>query len=121
MSDSPLKYIIPKLNRTLLTDNFCVVGCNSSIGDDDNENPLFGNTQPLAYSYDGITFNPVNDRTLYYINKVDFNGYQWIACGFNVDNTRSLILSSDGINWLLPVNNVLPGGVIDMVWGKKNG
>jgi len=127
MSDPIIKYIVPKLNSsttkidTTLTDNFCVVGCDSAIGEDDNENPILGNTNPLAYSYDGITFKSVNDRTLYYINKVDFNGYQWIAGGYNIGYTRSLILSSDGINWVLPVNNVLSGGVGDMAWGQKSG
>jgi hypothetical protein len=127
---SSLKYLIPKVNtidtevdtienKPSLTDNFCIVGCDSSIGEDDNENPLFGDVYPLAYSYDGVTFKYVNDRTLYTINKVDFNGYQWIACGYNVDYTRSLILSSDGINWILPATNVLSGGVTDIVWGQK--
>ena len=125
MSDPIIKYIVPKLNSsttkidTTLTDKFCVVGCDSSISYDIDDNPILGNTKPLAYSYDGITFNPVNDRTLYYINKVDFNGYQWIAGGYNIGYTRSLILSSDGINWVLPVNNVLSGGVGDMAWGQK--
>jgi len=120
MSDPTLKYIIPKLNRPVLTDNFCIIGCDSAIEyDDDGENPIFGDVYPLAYSYDGVTFKYVNDRTLYYINKVDFNGYQWIACGYNLDYTRSLILSSDGINWVLPANNVLSAGVTDMVWGQK--
>lgn len=92
MSDtSSLKYIIPKLNSTALeildllnkptlTDNFCLVGCDSSIDyNEDDDYPILGNTKPLAYSYDGITFNPINDTTLYYINKIDYNGYQWIA------------------------------------------
>jgi len=129
---SSLKYLIPKVNtintevtiienKPILTDNFCVVGCDSAIDytDDNNETPILGNVYPLAYSYDGVTFKYVNDRTLYYINKVDFNGYQWIACGYNVGYTRSLILSSDGINWVLPANNVLPCGVGDIVWGQK--
>jgi len=129
---SSLKYLIPKVNsinidvdtienKPSLTDNFCIVGCNSAIDytGDDEETPIFGNVYPLAYSYDGVTFKYVNDRTLYYISKVDFNGYQWVACGYNVDNTRSLILSSDGINWVLPANNVLPCGIYDIVWGQK--
>jgi hypothetical protein len=129
---SSLKYLIPKVNtinidvdtienKPILTDNFCIIGCDSAIDydDDDDETPIFGNVYPLAYSYDGVTFKYVNDRTLYTINKVDFNGYQWIAGGYNVDNTRSLILSSDGINWVLPVNNVLSSSVIDVVWGQK--
>jgi hypothetical protein len=130
MSDASIRYIIPKLNSTALelidllnkptlTDNFCLVGCDSAIDYDDNEFPIIGNTKPLAYSYDGITFNPVNDTTLYYISKIDFNGYQWVAGGYSPNYTKSLILSSDGINWVSPVNNVLPYIIEDIVWGQK--
>lgn len=39
--------------------------------------------------------------------------------GSSPDYTKSLILSSDGINWVLPVNNVLSYYVVDIVWGQK--
>jgi hypothetical protein len=53
------------------------------------------------------------------VNKVDFNGYQWVACGTNITNNTSLCLSSDGINWITPVNNVLPYNINDIAWGQK--
>ena len=56
---------------------------------------------------------------MFYISKIDFNGYQWVAGGYSPNYTQSLILSSDGINWVSPVNNVLPSGVSDIVWGQK--
>jgi hypothetical protein len=78
MSETSFKYIVPKLNSTAkdvvnfnnkqyLTDNFCVVGCDSAIDYDNDDKPIFGSALPLAYSYDGVTFNSINDRTLYYI------------------------------------------------------
>jgi len=123
MSDPSLKYIIPKLSNvvnyeSILTDNFCVVGCDSSI-EYDGEIPILGNTKPLAYTYDGVNYIPSSNTTLYYISKVDFNGYQWIAVGCDTNYTQSIILSSDGINWVTPVNNVIPDYIIDVAWGKK--
>jgi len=131
MSDPALKYLIPKLNNTalevdnlennnnLLTDNFCIVGCDTSIDYDDNDYPILGNTKPLAITYDGKNYLPISNTILYYINKIDFNGYQWIAVGSNTTYTQSMILSSDGINWITPVNNPLPYYIQDVVWGQK--
>jgi hypothetical protein len=122
---SSLKYLIKKVNNleisdTVLTDKFCVIGCDSSIDyNDETEEPILGNTKPLAYTYDGITYIPSSNTILYKINKVDFNGYQWIACGSSVDNSQSLVLSSDGINWITPVNNLMPEQIIDVAWGQK--
>jgi hypothetical protein len=130
MTDLTLKYIIPKLNTianevaqnsntNVITASFCVAGCNTVIGVDSNLNPIYSSSKPLAYSYDGITYIASSNTTLFNINKVDFNGYQWIAGGQSISGTQSLLLSSDGINWITPVNNVLPGYLTDVVWGQK--
>ena len=132
MTDPALKYLIPKVtgfdselsnivaNQSILTDNFCVAGCNTVIGfDPDTDLPIFSNSKPLAYTYDGINYVPLSNTTLFNINKIDFNGYQWIAGGQNTSGNQSLILSSDGINWITPINNVLPGYIQDVVWGQK--
>jgi len=126
MSDPSIKYIVPRLNKNITTvsqqllDSFCVVGISNMAGYDEEENPIIININPLAYTYDGINYqsstSPVVLNTIY---KVDFNGYQWVACGSNVSETDSLLLSSDGINWITPVNNVLPVGIFDVVYGQK--
>ena len=124
MSDPSLKYLIPKVNNivnsfNILSDNFCVVGCDSAIDYNNFDEPILGNTKPLAYTYDGINYTASSNTILYYISKVDFNGYQWIAVGSNTAYNKSIILSSDGINWIEPVNNVLPYYVTDVAWGQK--
>jgi len=116
------KYIIPKINEvsdkfnTTLTDCFCVVGCTSIMGVNSN-NPIYG--KPLGYTYDGINYYSSNSTIIDQVNKVDFNGYQWLACGSNVYKNQSLSLSSDGINWITPVNNVLQVNISDIAWGQK--
>lgn len=68
MSNLVDKYIIPKLKlnteqlSTTITDSFCVVGVDSSIGTN-NGHPIIGNTKPLAYSYDGYSSDLVNWTT----------------------------------------------------------
>jgi hypothetical protein len=131
MSDSSIKYIVPKLNKAAsdidsinssqqLVDSFCVVGTTNIAGEDEEENPIIININPLAYTYDGITYqSSTSPIVLNTITKVDFNGYQWVACGYNVNETDSLLLSSDGINWTTPVDNVLPVSIFDVVYGQK--
>jgi hypothetical protein len=126
MSNPVDKYIIPKLNstttqiNTTITDTFCVVGADYSIGTNGSY-PILGNTNPLAYSYDGIYYHPISNITLYKISKVDFNGYQWIAGGYNYNGYGPTILtSSDGINWIQAINNIyLTVGCNDVIWGQK--
>ncbi len=115
-----MRNIESELNTTL-TDSFCVVGCNSAEDwNEDTDTPIFGTTKPLAYTYDGKKFFTSSSNILYDIRKVDFNGYQWIACGASVNNDQSLIVSSDGINWITPANNVLASAnVFDVAWGNK--
>ena len=105
--------------NNIITDSFCVIG-GSTIIDDDEENPIYGTGKALGYSYDGITYyaSPT-PNILVDITNIDFNGYQWVATGYNNDNTQSLVLSSDGINWTTPVNNVLPYRIQSIAWGKK--
>jgi hypothetical protein len=122
MSDPSLKYLIPKLNNIIsqapiLTDNFCVAGCNTLISN--NENPIYSDTPSLAYTYDGVNFTSSSNTILTNIYKIDFNGYQWIACGSNSTYNKSILVSSDGINWIEPINNVLAQYVLDVVWGQK--
>jgi len=115
--------IIPKINElstqlnTTLTDCFCVVGC-SSIIDVDGDNPIYGG-KPLGYTFDGINYYSSTSTIIDVVNKVDFNGYQWVACGSNVNYTQSLSISSDGINWITPVENVLQYNISDIAWGQK--
>jgi len=128
---SSIKYIVPNINtlnldlnnivsnQSILTDNFCVVGADSAYNYDDNNNPLIGTSPPLAYTYDGITYFPSSNNTLYYISKVDFNGYQWIATGQNLTQTQSIQISSNGKNWISPILNVLPAYISDVAWGNK--
>ena len=74
----------------------------------------------MAYTYNGVNYqSSTSPRILNNISKVDFNGYQWVACGNNLSETQSLLLSSDGINWTTPVNNVLPAYIFDVVYGQK--
>ena len=125
MSDPAIKYIVPRLNKNItqlsqqLLDSFCVVGINT-IGGEDEDNPTIIDINPLTYTYDGINYqSSTSPVILNTISKVDFNGYQWVACGYNLSETQSLLLSSDGINWTTPVNNVLPGYIFDVVYGQK--
>jgi hypothetical protein len=124
MSNPADKYIIPKLNsttkqiNTTITDTFCVVGADSASSYD-NDTPIIGTSPPLAYSYDGINFIASSNTTLYYVSKVDFNGYQWIAGGYSLNGSQSMLVSSDGINWITPINNVFSLGCISITWGQK--
>lgn len=104
----------------IITDSFCVIGGTTIIGEDDEENPIYGTGKALGYSYDGITYyaSPT-PNILVNITNIDFNGYQWVATGVNSNNTESLVLSSDGINWTIPFNNVLPNFIESIAWGKK--
>ena len=74
---SSLKYLIPKVNTlnndinniisndSILTDNFCVMGADSSSGYDDDDNPITGSSPALAYTYDGLHYLPSSNNILY--------------------------------------------------------
>ena len=104
----------------IITDSFCVIGGSTIIGEDDEENPIYGTGKALGYTYDGITYyaSPT-PNILTHVRNIDFNGYQWIATGGSQNGTNSLVLSSDGINWITPFNNVLPYYISSIAWGKK--
>jgi len=105
----------------IITDSFCVIGGSTIIGfDEEEETPIYGTGNALGYSYDGITYyaSPT-PNILVYITNIDFNGYQWVVTGYSSDETQSLVLSSDGINWTTPVNNVLPKRISSIAWGNK--
>jgi hypothetical protein len=104
----------------IITDSFCVIGGTTIIGEDDEENPIYGTGKALGFSYDGITYyESPTANILVEITNIDFNGYQWVATGFSSNNTNSIVLSSDGINWITPVINVLSYGIYSIAWGKK--
>ena len=108
-------------SSNIITDSFCVIGGTTIIGfDEEEETPIYGTGKALGYSYDGITYyaSPT-PNILVNITNIDFNGYQWVATGYSSDNTHSLVLSSDGINWTTPFNNVFPNGISSIAWGNK--
>jgi hypothetical protein len=72
---------ISSLN-SIINDSFCVIGGTTIIGEDDEENPIYGTGKALGYSYDGITYyaSPT-PNILVDITNIDFNGYQWVATG----------------------------------------
>jgi hypothetical protein len=83
MSDPTVyQYIIPSIKKiskqvnTTLTDSFCVIGCTSFI---DNDTNIINGGPPLGYTYDGINYHASSSTLMDQVNKVDFNGYQWVA------------------------------------------
>ena len=126
MTDKTLKYVIPKLNKTMtqisttVTNDFAVIGVDRYIDEGPDNSYIYANVSSLGYTYDGINYIESNSGDILNgVNKVDFNGYQWMACGYNDAETESILLSSDGINWTTPVTNVLPSYILDVVWGGK--
>ena len=130
---NPIKNILDKLEidennftnlqttvNSILTDAFCVIGGTTIIDYDISENTILSTGKSLGYSYDGINFNQaLGPNILCNVMNIDFNGYQWIATGNSLDGNTSLVLSSDGINWITPVNNVFPYQISSIAWGKK--
>lgn len=105
---------------SMITDSFCVIGGSTIVNYDEDENPIYGTGKALGYSYDRITYyaSPTAN-ILGSVDNIDFNGYQWVATGYSKDGINSLVLSSDGINWITPVNNVLPYYISSIAWGNK--
>jgi len=120
---STIQYIIPRLNdlyynynanTPVLSDSFSVVG---SVNYSDTQ-------YVLAYTYNGKDYfrgSLSSDlNSLAFISNIDFNGSQWIAVGGTYEGSgATLALSSDGINWVAPISNQLPYGIIDLAWGNK--
>ena len=71
-------------------------------------------TNKLAYSYDGINWNPSSSGNSLFsggqVNAIAWNNNYWVAVGYNTDKSVCIAVSSDGIYWIASTNNLFSNG-----------
>jgi hypothetical protein len=68
----------------------------------------------VGYSYDGIYWNASTCGLNIVVNRVAYNGYQWVAVGSSLNHGWAMT-SNDGIHWNLVSDFTLEEGY-DVVW-----